>query len=256
MSLSGIQQTFLARLLAPAPPASGEGQRVYYHAYRARLLGALSETYERLWSWLGDDAFLTATSAYIERHPSASWTLDAYGRDFPAFIEALFPDDPEIAELAWLDAELRQAFAAEDSEPFNPAELEMITNWETTRLRLNPALCHRSVRTNAAALWRALSRDETPPDIVHFTDNETTGLCVWKMALEPRFRTFDACEYAFVRALIAGQPFAVACEALVHDHPDTDPTQKVGEWLGCWIAEGLITRLDLTGAAASPLSDA
>lgn len=258
MSLAVAQQGFLAMILAPAPPAAEEGRRVYHHAYRARLMGALSETYERVWTWLGDDAFHAEARAYIEQHPSTNWTLDAYGLDFPAFLDARFPNDPEIAELAWLDAELRQAFAAPDAETLDPAALATITSWEAVRLRLNPALRHRAVRTNAAALWRALSRADTPPDIVYFTDQELTGLCVWKLALEPRFRTLDADEYHLVHALNTGLPFAAACEALAHDHPDTDPTHRVGEWLGGWIAEGLVIGfdLDLTEAAASPLSDA
>ena len=29
--------------------------------------------------------------------------LDAYGADFPELLAALFADDPEVAELAWLE---------------------------------------------------------------------------------------------------------------------------------------------------------
>lgn len=268
MTLKAAQADFMAMLWAAEAPAFGEGLRVYHHAYRARLLGALSETYERVWTWLGDDAFREAARAYIEGHPSQSWTLDAYGLYFPDFLEARFPGDPEIAELGWLDGALRQAFAAPDAAPFDAEAFASITDWSLVRLEFNPALRHRPLRTNAPALWRSLSRNEAPADIVSLdeTHGTLTGLCVWKTALEPRFRTLAADEYSFLRALHDGQTFAEACEDMARDSGHDDPTQTVGGWLSQWIGEGLlsgarapaaVTGEDLlTGAAIAPLCSA
>lgn len=244
MSLVATQQAFLGQILANPAPTLSEGMRVYHHAYRARLSGAMAETYAQVWAWLGDDAFHCEVRAYVEAHPSSQWSLDDYGQDFAAFLAGRFPDDPEIAELAWLDAALRQAFAAEDADLLDGTALMQVGDWETVRFVLNPALRHRPIRSNAPALWRALSKDETPPEVLYF--EATSGLCVWKTALASRFRTLEADEYALICALAAGQGFAAGCETLTRDAPDQDLTAQIGAWLGQWLTEGLVTGLDAT----------
>ncbi|BEV13027.1 DNA-binding domain-containing protein (plasmid) [Asticcacaulis sp. DW145] len=241
MSLADTQRDFLGQILASPAPTLSEGMRVYHHAYRARLLGAMAETYAQVWAWLGDETFHSEARAYVEQHPSTQWSLDDYGQDFADFLAKRFPDDPEITELAWMDAALRQAFAAEDADTLDATALMQVSDWETVRLILNPSLRHRPIRSNAPALWRALSKDETPPEVLYF--EETSGLCVWKTALASRFRTLEADEYALICALAAGQGFAAACEGLTLRAADSDPTEQIGAWLGQWLAEGLVTGL-------------
>jgi hypothetical protein len=248
MRLADTQLDFLGQILATPAPTVSEGMRVYHHAYRARLADAMAETYAQVWTWLGDETFHSEVRAYVEQHPSRQWSLDDYGQDFAGFLAGRFPHDPEIAELAWLDAALRQAFAAKDADLLDGTALMQVSDWETVRLILNPALHHRAIRSNAPALWRALSKNETPPEVLYF--EETSGLCVWKTALASRFRTLEADEYALICALAAGQGFAAACETLMRDAPDRDLTAQIGAWLGQWLAEGLITGLDTTETTA------
>lgn len=248
MSLADTQLDFLGQILATPAPTVSEGMRVYHHAYRARLSGAMAETYAQVWAWLGDETFQSEVRAYVEQHPSSQWSLDDYGQDFAGFLAQRFPDDPEINELAWLDAALRQAFAAKDADLLDGAALTQVSDWETVRLVLNPALRHRAIRSNAPALWRALSKNDTPPEVLYF--EAMSGLCVWKTALASRFRTLEADEYALIYALAAGQGFAAACEGLTLRAADSDATQQIGAWLGQWLAEGLVTGLDATEATA------
>lgn len=243
MRLADTQLDFLGQILATPAPTLSEGMRVYHHAYRARLSGAMAETYAQVWAWLGDETFHSEVRAYVEQHPSSQWSLDDYGQDFAGFLAQRFPDDPEIAELAWLDATLRQAFAAEDAGLLDGATLMQVSDWETVRFVLNPALRHRAIRSNAPALWRALSKNDTPPEVLYF--EAMSGLCVWKTGLASRFRTLEADEYALICALAAGQGFAAACETLTRDASDSDPTEQIGAWLGQWLAEGLVTGLDM-----------
>lgn len=244
MRLADTQLDFLDQILAAPAPTVSEGMRIYRHAYRARLSGAMAETYAQVWAWLGDETFQSEVRAYIEAHPSSQWSLDDYGQGFATFLGGRYPDDPEIAELAWLDAALRQAFAAEDADLLDGAALMQVSDWEAVRFVLNPALRHRAIRSNAPALWRALSADETPPEVLYF--EATSGLCVWKTTLASRFRTLEADEYTLICALAAGQGFAAACETLTRDASDKDLTAQIGAWLGQWLTEGLVTGLDAT----------
>ena len=116
MSLAELQRDFIDRLLAepgaaPAQVAArvAEGFSVYHYAYRSQLVACLKDSYERLWAWLGDDAFEAAARQHIARHPPHSWTLGDYGAGFAQTLAVLYPDDPEVAELGALDIGERRA---------------------------------------------------------------------------------------------------------------------------------------------------
>ena len=107
MNLMQQQARFLARILDDDTADLSPGEAVYHFAYRNRLHGALSENFERTAVWLGDDAFRAATMAHMRRRPPSSWTLDAFGDGFDDTLTALYPAAPDVAELAWLDWNLR-----------------------------------------------------------------------------------------------------------------------------------------------------
>ena len=165
MSLSELQSDFCAYLLDRpnqiARQAIGD-LGVYHHAYRAQLLGCLRDTFEKSWSWLGDEAFEAAALAHIEAHPPSSWTLNLYGEDFDRTLAERHPQDPELAELAWLEWSLRRAFDGPDAGVPNPEELAEI-DWDNAILHLVPTLKLRHVVSNCAAIWTALSEDRPPP---------------------------------------------------------------------------------------------
>jgi hypothetical protein len=94
---------------------------VYHYAYRAQLLECLRYTFERVWAWLGDSGFEDAARRHIEAHPPHSWTLSDYGNEFDRTLSGLYPDDREVAELAWLDWPLRRAFDGRMRQPSQPA---------------------------------------------------------------------------------------------------------------------------------------
>lgn len=135
---------------------------VYHHAYRAQLVACLRDTFEKTHAWLGDEPFDDAARRHIEAHPPSSWTLGDYGFDFPATLHALYPDDPEVAELAWLDWSLRRAFDGPDAEPISQEALAAI-DWDAAVLVLAPTLTVGEVATNCAAIWGAIAEDQTPP---------------------------------------------------------------------------------------------
>ncbi|MDY7525197.1 DNA-binding domain-containing protein [Sphingomonas sp. 10B4] len=95
--------------------AAAAGLLVYQNTYRAQLVACLEESFVQTRAWVGGEAFHHAIVAHIERVPPTSWTLDAYPRDFPATLALLYPDDPEVAELAWIEYALGEAFVGPDS---------------------------------------------------------------------------------------------------------------------------------------------
>ena len=170
MSLADLQQDFVAFLkgegtdiMASVRPAAMRGLAVYHYAYRASLVAALRDTFERTHAWLGDAQFDAAAHAHIAAVPPQSWTMSDFGLDFDTTLDRLYPDDPEVAELGWLDWSMRRAFDGLDAPVLDPASLGAI-DWDAARFLLAPTLVLGKVTTNAPALWNALAgTDATPP---------------------------------------------------------------------------------------------
>ncbi|SFI59167.1 DNA-binding domain-containing protein [Caulobacter sp. UNC279MFTsu5.1] len=244
MSLLSIQRGLRDHILAnkadrpEAVAANGEaGLAVYRHAYRAQLVACLRDTFEQTWSWLGDDGFDAAAISHIAAHPPRGWTLDAYGEDFPQTLAGLYPDDPEVAELAWLDWSLRRAFDGPDADPITPEALAQV-DWESAVLTLSPTLTIGAVATNSAAIWGALTEGQTPPAVERLP--APAAIRVWRQGLSPRYRTIDAFERLALLRVLDGCAFAQLCEQL-GDPDDTERTvERVGGLLGAWLQDGLV----------------
>ncbi len=132
------------------------GLIVYQNNYRAQLMECLASACPQLRLWIGDEAFFAAAATHIDAAPPSDWTLDAYPAGFPATLAHIHADSPEIADLAWLEIALADAFVAADHAPLPPAALADLT-WDDTVFLLSPALRLRDLGSNAPAIWSALS---------------------------------------------------------------------------------------------------
>jgi hypothetical protein len=244
MTLADLQRAFLAHIETgdraiqdSLPPGARRGLAVYRHARRANLVACLADTFEKTAAWLGEDAFEAAALEHVAGHPPVSWTLNDYGLGFDDTLAGLYPADPEVAELAWLDWRLRRAFDGPDAVIQPPAELARL-DWDRAVLRLAPTLALRRSRTNAAALWSAMAAGETPPPVA---DPEgAVGLAVWRQDLSPRFRSLAAPEYDALEAALAGAPFPELCERLAADADGGDAAAIAGGLLSAWLAEQIV----------------
>jgi hypothetical protein len=122
MSLAALQSEFRTWLIDGSPDAAARigdaaapGLSVYQNNYRAQLIACLAETHEQTQAWLGGEAFLAAAATHIDATPPSAWTLDAYPVGFAETLTRLYPDDPEVAELAALEWALSRAFTAADA---------------------------------------------------------------------------------------------------------------------------------------------
>lgn len=240
MTLAASQRDFLAEIAASDdPPTAGSiGMAIYQNAYRARLADALTTSFDRTRRWVGDGAFTAASAHYIITHPPRSWTLDAYGDRFAEVLTDLFAEDAEVAELAWLEWHMQQAFAAEDKPELTAPELSGAglreDEWETLRFVMAAGFAARDVRHDCAALWHALGTEVagqfTPTRI------EPTTLLVWRRGMSPHFRLLDCDEFAALDQLAAGKSFgAVAAQV------GEPGIARFGQWFAQWLGEGLFS---------------
>lgn len=242
MSLLSLQRDFRAHLTdAPvvmAPwGAADSGLGIYHNAYRVQLIDCLAETYPQLHAWLGGESFIDAVRAHIERHPPHGWTLGVYGDGLDRTLAALYPDDPEVAELATLEWELARAFTGEDAAAL-PTGMIASVDWERAGLRFVPTVHMMPARTNAGAIWSALSA-ATPPPAAEMLP-EPGAMLVWRQDFTPCFRTIETIEHGALTLMATGTSFADLCVMLIDARGEDDGLALAGAMLAGWFADGLI----------------
>ena len=258
MRLADIQTAFMAQVLdddAPAPTGWDErqarGMNVYRNNYRASLVDALIETYERTARWVGEDAFRRAAAHHVITRPPSSWTLDHAGAGFDETCAQLFANDREVEELAWLEWAMFLVFSAPDTAPLAAADFAEATadfgdiEWTELRLEFQPGSRARCVDHDLKALWTALGEEE--PARTDFSLESPKGCIVWREGERPTFLMVDAEEARAFDAMARGMAYGDCCMMLAGDDPSPEEAQdaamRAGAMLGRWLNEGLVLAL-------------
>jgi hypothetical protein len=220
-----------ARFAASTRPGLG----IYQNNYRAQLAACLEDSFSVTLAWLGGAAFHDAIVAHVGSVPPTSWTLDLYGRDFPATLRALYPDDPEVGDLATIEWALSEAFVAPDAPPL-AADLTTM-DWDKARIGLVPSLTFHALKTNAPAIWSAIQGGSEPPAAILLPAPE--ALILWRSDELCRFRSIMPDERdALLFLTTPGATFGGLCAAL-----GEGKVERIGPWLGQWLAEGQIASI-------------
>ncbi|MCX9156851.1 DNA-binding domain-containing protein [Niveibacterium sp. 24ML] len=202
---------------------------IYAHAYRARLISALRDNYPVLWAVLGDEAFDTLASGYLATYPSRQASIRWFGAQLHEYVSAK-PEHlphPAIADLIRMEWALRAAFDAANELPLMPAALATLApeDWPALRLRAHASVSLLQMGWAVEPLWHAIEQD--PEGDTAAPEASPHALLIWRNGLETRFRTLDSPSAAFLTALIAGEPFAAACEACAAHLPDAGKSSEV-----------------------------
>lgn len=249
MTLVELQREFCAHILGDKAPDEARFGKdaeirvgIYRNAYRARLMDCLRASFEKTWSWIGDEAFEMAARQHAILNPPHSWTLDDYGTGFEVTLATLFPNDPEIAELAWLEWAMQRAFASVDEMPLSvaaaQAQIAESGDMDGIRLYFIQSLRTSVVRTNCTEIWQAIADDVQPPPSVNLADDQY--LRVWRKGLSPHFRICQRGEMAALSMMQDGVTFGTLCTNLAAKDGHEAAVSQAGTFLGAWLADGLV----------------
>lgn len=248
MSVRSLQERFRAYLLDGSSDIAEEldrdgdaGLAVYHNAYRAQLLACLRDTFERVWAWLGDEAFDAAARTHITANPPRSWTLSDYGKEFSQTLGRLYPSDPECAELAALDWHMRRAFDGPDCNAVEINALDGI-NWDRAVFRFVPTLRILPITTNCGAIWSAVATGSAPPRAELLP--VSAAMRIWRSGLSPTFCTIDATEQRAISLAMEGASFAVLCKALAAETDESHAVENGGRLLAAWLQDRLLAAID------------
>lgn len=139
---------------------------VYRGGYLARLTEQLGETWPSVWRVLGDHGFFALCERFIATHPSTSYNLSDYGRDFPAFLESA-PETTDFAmlpELARFELAFHDLFHAAAHASVDAATLASIGDLTGVKLELGSAIRLFECEHAVYDVFRHRN-DEEPPDL-------------------------------------------------------------------------------------------
>lgn len=219
------------------------GLDIYRNNYRSALVEALRATFERTERLVGEDTFARAAAHHLIMHPPSSWTLDLAGAGFAETCQDLFPSDPEVAELAWLEWSMHLAFVARDARPLtSEVFLESAgdfdeEDWAGLRLAFKPGLKLRDTAHDLKRLWSSLHTSGQQPEIVPLT--EPSSNIVWREGERPVFITVSQAEGRALTAMMDGASYGEVCETLVAQQ-GSEGIALAGTILRRWLCEGMV----------------
>jgi hypothetical protein len=226
----------------PAVPAATR-LAVYSNAYRARLAEALEANMPYVRELLGDEEFGQVARRYIDAHPSQYASIRWFGDRLAHELESSHAPQPWIAELARWEWALAASFDAQDAATIGVEALASVApgDWGELRLEFHPAVQVLTLRTNAQALFKALSETQPAPEPTILESPQPWLL--WRQDLKTQYRSLEPDETAALEVVRGGGGFGDMCEALCEWHePDAVPLIAAG-MLKRWIVETLLTGL-------------
>ena len=221
--------------------------KIYHHAYRARLVETLRDSFAHTLSYLGDEWFDALAGEFIELHPSTSSNLRWYGEGFAAWLAQRLSADaevgchPEVAEIAQLDWALRYAFDGPDAPTLVAADLSRVPPqaWETVVFSLHPTVALLRLGCNTLTLWHALDTDADVPEVALLPT--PLDVVVWRFDERPHFRSVVPVEAQALAGLQEGASFVQTCELFAALCPDDNAAALAGGYLRRWLDDGLLS---------------
>ena len=217
---------------------------IYVDAYLARLVEALHDDFPAVTRFLGHGAFHEMARAYLEQHPSRSWSLNPLGRKLPQFLAGKVKVSKREAARALATVEVAVAevfdeiavkplgpsdFAALDPIRFVTAKLDFVPTFRLVEVdyAVNPYIdAVRQQRERTPSLkkqksWIAVYRKEFK---------------VWRLDLrETAFATLSELKRG---KTVSG---AVATAARLWKRKPEELPAQLKQWFGEWSSEGFFS---------------
>jgi len=236
---------FSAIVDAPPLPVV-ERLAIYKNAYRVRLIDALHDTHPVLHGLIGDELWIALGDAFVGAHPSPFRSIRWYGRELASFVAATppFDDSPILSEVATLEWTLSEVFDAADADSIQRSALGTVPPeaWSGLKFTFHPSLRRLKFEWNTAAVWKAMSADETPPQPQQ-ADSPAPWL-LWRRDLQNYFRSMSEPEAAALDAALNRRSFGQICEDLSAWMPEDEVPAAAAGFLGAWADNGIIISLE------------
>lgn len=239
----GDQTSILQRIAGADGIDPARRLKIYYDAYRSRLLEALRTDYSGLLALMGRDEFDRMASAFVEATPSLHRNLRYYGGALPAYLQNLHPyaERPWLRELGLFEWTISESFDAADIEPMNFEQMAGIDpdHWPLLTFRLHPSCQRLMLQTNAVSLRKAADADEPLPTPETFA--RPTEWLLWRQDLNVMFKSLPTEEAWAFDEVLSGATFTDLCEGLCRWTSPDEAANHAAGMLRTWVDAQLIT---------------
>ncbi|HEY2472197.1 MAG TPA: DNA-binding domain-containing protein [Terracidiphilus sp.] len=241
-----------------------ERLEIYNKQYWFRVLGALVEDFPALRSVIGARAFEAMSTAYLNAHPSRSFTLRNLGSHLAEWLEKNPHYAGRRARLALDVARIEWAFVeAFDNAEHDPLTLEQIATLDgNSRLALQPHLrlvelefpvddlvlnLHKKEKRQTSEAGVRHEDDEDAPAKLPTLRRKQTWLAAHRVDYSVYYLRLNRAEFHTLRAIRGGRPLAEAIEAgiTIARVPNARRPYLVREWFTNWAELGWICTPDL-----------
>ena len=204
-------------MLADGVPA--DRLDIYRNTFVAGVTRALRLSFPAVHGLVGSDFFEGAAAVFIAQHPPRAAWLDAYGEDFPQFLQDFPPAAslgylPDVARLEWT---VSRALHAPDVVPLDLARLQALPPEDQVRVCFvpHPSIALLCLDFPADAIWRGvLSGDDAALTAVDLMSGQV-HLLVERGPAGAEVSRLDAAAWGFAAALCQGRPLADVFAACV-----------------------------------------
>jgi hypothetical protein len=193
-------------VLPSARLSAAERVGVYQGMYLPRMMDALESDYPALAHYLGPRAWERLVRAYVDAHPSRSYTLNELGRRLPEFVRrARVPRPAFCRDLARLEWAVTEVFDAPETQPLGEREIAAVAPRDWIRARLVPVAALRLVALDHdAGTWLDSLRDESHRH--PRPRRRRTLVVVYRRNYAVMRREQEPAAFALLADLVAGQP--------------------------------------------------
>jgi hypothetical protein len=169
---------------------------------------ALAANFPIVRSLFGHQPFAVCTAGYVAIAPPSDPRLNAYGKQFPAFLRAYAPaiPVPYVAEVAAVERLYTEALFAADEEPLGGARFGAWMHPEL-KLRLHPATRFAEFQCPAVSIW--LAHHHSPLSLGTIRWRAEAAL-VTRPGLQCQVSILSSGGFEFLRACADGSPLGEA----------------------------------------------
>jgi hypothetical protein len=254
VKLAQLQQSFQTQVLQGGDAIAGElsaDERftlavrlgVYTHAYAARLIEALAETFPAVQAALGERQFARQVGDFVRARPSRFRSVRDYGEQLSAWLTSRLggPRAQGIADLARFEWAMAGAFDAADDPALEPQQLASVepARWPSLQFTFAPSLRRLSVTSNCLAWWKFACAEQLRPSRWRSTCPQQW--LIWRQELAVFYRRLPQAEARALDAALAGRSFGQLCEQL-------SGAAQAAQLLQGWFNAGLVVGISPGGS--------
>lgn len=219
-----------------------ERLKIYYDAYRFRLIEILQDDYPKLMQLMEADNFERLARDYIDAYPSPYFSVRYFGQYLSQFLKE---NEAEmyLVEMAEFEWKLSDTLDAADSHIADSQVLYALPpeHWGELRIEFHPSLQLIDCTWNVPQIWQCIDINETIPTLCQ-AENPVTWL-LWRKELGSYYRSLSATDVLCLQHFQDGHNFAEVCDALCERMSEEEVPKEALSFIQRSIADGIIAHI-------------